>query len=356
MTMLAVYKHAFCTSQIWLPDMQAPQCALHGSKSWITPSIQLETDVGIKHCSWADLDKVLQDQKLQWGTLDWVKARSSLYAAVSGAVQAQVTSDTHLRQFRNSFWFAFQENKQSQLKLERFPAVLDLVQDSLLPSIIQQSQDRRMEVLQDMVDALFNCHAGGLFPADAFSTLQRRIEGFTLEQMFAQLSSLGDPETVPADFHLKESDSIAAERAALEDRSSKLKAAGQAINKLAGLPALGSYASVVTHDSKLGANCSDPDAGEDDSYRFVWPSGGLALSVDPDGHSHPGSVDPPGFDPPTPARTNLDEHKMEDKKQQGPERVQTADLKAFQRRAIGTPMQGRGNSKTSARSNFKAHR
>ena len=81
---------------------------------------------------------------------------------------------------------------------------------------------------------------------------------------------------VPPGFQLAEDARTAAARAALADRVEKLKSARQIINELAGVPATGSCASVVTVSSKLDGTTQeeggDEHSGMDHAYRFACPS------------------------------------------------------------------------------------
>lgn len=255
--------------------LQAQEYVRAGAMTWITPVIKLETNAGAKECSWPELDMVLQAQDLQWGSTSWGKACNSLRDAILGALRAHMQTDNYLRRLQETFKDAVYFGpcchiNITQLKLERFSAVYALIDQELLPGIVRQTLPKRMATLNHMVEDLFSRHSGELMPADAFETLQRRIEGRTVQDMLAQLSSLGDPNTIPPGFELTECESTAAARAALRMKGDKLEAARQTIDKLAGISAMDSYASAVSHE-KFDAKRSDEGAGVDGAYYFVWP-------------------------------------------------------------------------------------
>lgn len=233
--------------------------------------------------NWPDLDKVLQAQHLQWGTITWAKASNAMHKAILEALRSFLGSDTHLQHLKDSVKSPFAADGSSQLKLQRFQTVHTLLDNELLPSMVRQTPSSRMAKLEDIVSDLFMSHSGGLLPADAFESLERRIQGHTLQEMLALLSSLGEHSTIPPDFQLTEDARTAAVRAGLVVRVNKLQSARQTISEIAGLPVMGSYAAVVTADSKLGG--SDPGydgaevVGTDVSYRFVWPGDVLKLAV-----------------------------------------------------------------------------
>lgn len=251
------------------------------------PAIKLETTAGTKAFGWSDLDAVLQAQDLHWGTASWAKACNALREAILEALRSHLASDFYLQHLKRSFNSPFEAHGQSQLKLERFETLHTLLDNELLPSMVNQTLPSWRAKLQDMVSDFFNSHSGGLLPADAFVSLQRNIEGHTLQEMLAQLSSLGDHSTIPPDFQLTEDARTAAARAGLADKMERLQSARYTINEIAGLPAMGSYASIAKADNKLGASGPNYDAGigEDASYQFVWSGDELALSFAPEATS-----------------------------------------------------------------------
>ena len=146
-----------------------------------------------------------------------------------------------------------------------------------------------MAKLEDMVNGFFSSHSGGMLPSGAFQTLERRIEGHTLQEMLAQLSSLGDHGSIPPGFQLAEDARTAAARAALADRVDKLKSARQTINELAGVPAKGSCASVVTVgslDGTIREEGGDERSRTDHAYCFTW-AGDVKESSAPVGQPNP---------------------------------------------------------------------
>ena len=211
---------------------------------------------GMQAFSWSDLDKVMHAQDLQWGTVTWAKASTALRGAIQEALRNLLSSDTYLQHLKQSLNPPFKPDGHSQLKLRRFQTVHTLLDNQLLPSLVSQTLPSRMAKLEDMVSDLFSSHSGGLLPADALESLERRIEGHTLQEMLALLSSLGHCSTIPAGFQLTEDARTAAARAGLADRVDKLQSARHTINEIAGFPASGSYAASVKaeSDSKLGGN------------------------------------------------------------------------------------------------------
>lgn len=254
------------------------------------PAIELGlTNGDVQAFSWPDLDKVMQAQNLQWGTIGWAKAYNALRDAILKSVRNLLDSDTYLEHLKQSLNQPFKPDGLSQLKLQRFQTVHTLLDNELLPSMVQQTLLSRMSKLEDMVSDLFSSHSGGLLPADAFESLERRIKGHTLQEMLALLSSLGhcSTGTIPAGFQLTEDARTAAARAGLADRVDKLQSARHTINEIAGFPASGSYAASVKaeSDSKLGGN--SPDYNRNQGVEtgafcgFVWPGDDLAMSMGP---------------------------------------------------------------------------
>ena len=262
---------------------QAQQDALaDGTNSWMTPLIKLETDAGIKQIMLGDLDVFFKHQGLPWGGTHWAKACIALRDSILTAMRGHLNTDVYLHELRQFFNAPFEASVDSQLKLKRFPAVHSLLVNELLPSIVKQTLSKRLTKLEDMVDALFGSHFnlfGKSFHDDEFEVLQHNIEAYTIHQMLAHMSSLGDHGIIPPDFQLTEDANTAAARTGLEVKVEKLKAARQSINELAGLPAWqhsckGSYARIATADSKLGGN------GMDGSYCFTWPGNAVSAALD----------------------------------------------------------------------------
>ena len=253
----------------------------------MTPVITLQTDAGIKQCKLADLDGVFKAQNFLWGGTQWAEACVALRNSILEAIRGHLNTDVYLHQLRQHFKAPFQASNGSQLKLKRFQTVHSLLDNELLPSTVKQTLSRRMTNMEDMVDALFGRHFN-LFTKgdidkfnnelhDEFEVLQCSIEAYTMHQMLAQMSSLANHDSIPADFQLTEDAKTASARAGLEDRVEKLKAARQTINELAGVPAwrhhdgsTGSYIKAVTAAS-LGGSGLDAGSTINGSYCFVWP-------------------------------------------------------------------------------------
>lgn len=250
------------------------------------PAIKLGiTSGGVQAFSWPDLDRVMQAQDLQWGTVTWAKASTALHDAILEGLRNLLGSDIYLQHLQQSLNPPFKPDEHSQLKLQRFQTVHTLLDNELLPRLVRQTLSSRMAKLEDMVNDLFSSHSGGILPPDAFAALERRIEGHTLQEMLALLSSLGHCSTIPAGFQLTEDARTAAARAGLADRVDKLQSARHTINQIAGFPASGSYAASVKaeSDSKLGSNGPDYDKNQGMETGafcgFVWPGDDLAMSM-----------------------------------------------------------------------------
>ena len=211
-----------------------------------------DTDHVTRPCRLAYLDNLVAEQEHTWGGATWAAAQNAMQTAVldavhdiSGQVKTGTCQDIH--QFtlvQTGFSKAFLA--ENSLKLQRFQSLSQLLHDTLLPAAVRQALDISKPILEKMVHDLFMDHCQGALPADAFTTLEKRILGCITQHIQSQLTRVGEPGTIPPSFVLAEDEVTAAARAAMLDKLTKLQAAVHTINQIAGLPATGSYASFVT--------------------------------------------------------------------------------------------------------------
>ena len=209
----------------------------------------MTTDHGSKACPLPFLDTIWAKKELQWGSGIWASAHNALRTELLDAVHQTLATDTYLSMIKLMYAKAFRA--EDPLKIQRFSCLHHLLDNELLPAAVSQALASCKPVLTDMVNGLFNQHCHEAMPPGAFTELDGRMRGYFTQQIQAHLASLAKPGMVPSTFTLTEDDSTSAARATLLDKLKQLRAAMQTISQIAGVPVLGSNASMTHTQGRL---------------------------------------------------------------------------------------------------------
>lgn len=178
----------------------------------------------------ADLDDIVAAQKLDWGSDTWAQALQALHGAIMQAIQRLSTNTAYLSVLQGALAATFAPG--SDLKLERFASLQELLRTNRLPSAVREALAKCQPTLRDMVNSLFASHCGGAFPANSFSQLSQRMRGFLAWQLHACLSTLDNVHGLPSGFALTEDASSAVARRALLNKRQKLQEVSNTVNQL----------------------------------------------------------------------------------------------------------------------------